>query len=545
MALLMLSLGVCSCKKSDTSGDTDNQSTAEVNTEAEEKSKEYSVLFIGNSLTFYNDMPTEFFEPIARMAGYNVKITEITNPGHYLCEHANMQDEFGAKVRKALAENKFDYVIMQDQSRSSIVGTVEFYDSVRVLSELVKRSGAQLCLYSTWGYAEEKTASPTAKELAGSTEGMEMMIRSAYSAIADEVGAKCIRAGAGMTYAYKNSDLNIYYEDYQHPSAIGSCIEGWSLFCDIFGVSPEAVDFRYDAFTDAQIEDIRKAVSYAVSTESLVPEENKVSSVGKSDIAHDFSSGVDIDKTVNLTNLPQSELVTVVNSDTKPTAGGWRKRKDNDKYYSSIRGGKDAVASEAESAEGLTDAQKADIADIGYGISVIGAEKVEKDGIKNLINGAWGNKAQAKLIFDGKKYDVQGNATADGKYAGLITLNFTEEKTFDSIGYFGNTIGEMAHAQDVFVSNDGKTWTKVESACYDIFAMNKADRCLSEIEEKEKDLYSESTAEVQRLFSMEGANGKYIRIGIILGCKTDRSIVEALPNKTQYMECRELLVFGK
>ena len=35
-------------------------------------SRQYSVLFIGNSMTYFHDMPAAIFEPMAKAAGYDV-----------------------------------------------------------------------------------------------------------------------------------------------------------------------------------------------------------------------------------------------------------------------------------------------------------------------------------------------------------------------------------------------------------------------------------------------------------------------------------------
>ena len=36
--------------------------------------KEYRILFIGNSYTYFNEMPTELFSVIAKEAGYSVEV---------------------------------------------------------------------------------------------------------------------------------------------------------------------------------------------------------------------------------------------------------------------------------------------------------------------------------------------------------------------------------------------------------------------------------------------------------------------------------------
>ena len=64
--------------------------------------KTTSVLFIGNSYTYYNDMPKGIFEPLARAAGLPIEVTAITAGGYALSQYADPRDPYGALVDEAL-----------------------------------------------------------------------------------------------------------------------------------------------------------------------------------------------------------------------------------------------------------------------------------------------------------------------------------------------------------------------------------------------------------------------------------------------------------
>jgi len=142
----------------------------------------------------------------------------------------------------------------------------------------------------------------------------------------------------------------------------------------------------------------------------------------------------------------------------------------------------------------------------------------------------------AAMFFDAKFYDIDGNETSDGAYTGLITLNFGEKKQFDAIGYFSGSLDGFAQAQDVFVSDDGVNWSKIESACYD--ATQKPVEALTDAQLP--DPWNSNKATIETLFSMEGSTGKYIRIGVIKGGNIGG-------NSTGLMEIntREIVVYGK
>ena len=80
-------------------------------------SKQYSILFIGNSMTYFHDMPTAIFEPMAKAAGYDVTVRSITAGGRFLWENLERDDETARAVKAALAPDhagRYDFVILQE-----------------------------------------------------------------------------------------------------------------------------------------------------------------------------------------------------------------------------------------------------------------------------------------------------------------------------------------------------------------------------------------------------------------------------------------------
>ena len=117
-------------------------------------SKICRVLFIGNSYTYYNDMPTAIFERLAASLGYEMEVTSITKGGYQLYRHADPADECGARVAAALSgKEPYDFVILQEQSvRPAGENAADFYASVRDLAARIRQTGAKPVLYATWGY---------------------------------------------------------------------------------------------------------------------------------------------------------------------------------------------------------------------------------------------------------------------------------------------------------------------------------------------------------------------------------------------------------
>ena len=142
----------------------------------------------------------------------------------------------------------------------------------------------------------------------------------------------------------------------------------------------------------------------------------------------------------------------------------------------------------------------------------------------------------AAMYFDKDTYNINGEKDANSHYTGLITLNFGSKMKFDAIGYMSGSLKGFAQAQDVYVSDDGINWTKVESACYDA----KLTSLKSVNTAGNPDPWNNNKATVEVLFSMSGYSGKYIRIGIYRGG-------EVTDNTTglEEINTREIVVFGE
>ena len=253
---------------------TPADTTAEETTPApiRDKETELKILFIGNSFTFFNDMPTKYFQSICGSEGYKVSVEAITNGGHYLSEFADVSDEYGKKVDKALRENKYDVVILQEQSGCPIADQSRFFGGVRDLAKKVKDNGAELYLYETWGYKEGYSKLVTH---GGSTKIMEMKLRAAYTAIAEEVGAEVILAGVAMLDIHTQGKIEVYKDDLFHPSAKGSALVAYTIFAKVFMHDPRTVAYTCGVGKTTSAA-MKEAAYKAVFEEQPIPDSYKI-----------------------------------------------------------------------------------------------------------------------------------------------------------------------------------------------------------------------------------------------------------------------------
>jgi len=489
------------------------------------------ILFIGNSATYYNDMPENYFAPLCSAAGYNVEVTRITCGGYYLRKHASANDTYGKQVTAALRDNKYDYVVFQELTTLAVTDPAQLYSSARIMTAKIRENGAEPIMYNP---IPALASSATYKENGWTSEFVAGTVSAVHNAIGKELGIKIAYAGPAvydLMVAYP--EMNFHHTDHAHPGPLGSFVIASTIFATIFGEDPTEVDF--DGYTDhATAQILKAAAANRALNEFVVPEAYKTSSEGVGVPYTDY--GINNKETVLLDKAPTAPVISV-------EADGIAY--PNGLAYSGIRGTKGIVASSAYSETALTDAQKADIADVGYGISVIGIEKMYKassydwtTSIANAIDGDWsGSRSVARMHFGDTRYDVDGNAAEDGKYQALITLNFGARNRFEAIGFFSANLGLIPGICEVFVSDDAKEWTRVPSASWN----GITGVTFTDLGGTTTDFATGKTAKSGALFSMNNATGQYIRVGVIRGSYTISDIYA----DSKYINPRELVVYGQ
>jgi hypothetical protein len=171
------------------------------------------ILMLGNSYTFYHDLP----DMVASIL--DATVVAHTRGGARLAEHLNPDTEMGSKTLKALSQEAWDYVVLQDMSNSPIMTPRSFYSSVAALCEKIHTNGAVPVLYATWAYA--KNGEPLAK-MDCTYEEMFQLLYEAYHQAAQENNA--LVADVGQAFFDRADSMAIYKEDGTHPTFLGAQI---------------------------------------------------------------------------------------------------------------------------------------------------------------------------------------------------------------------------------------------------------------------------------------------------------------------------------
>ena len=210
------------------------------------------VLFLGNSLTHYNDLPNMFAQ-LARSGKHEVEVGMYAPGGWALEDHVKSLES-----ANAINSQKWTYVVLQEQS---VVPAVEgwrvynMFPAARTLVGQVHNAGAAPLFYLTWARRE---GFPDYGMY--DFESMQTQVNNGYYAIAGELDVPVVPVGSAWRLALaEHPEITLFQEDGNHPTEQGTYLAACVFYEAIFHESP--VGLRYRANLSKEIADILQTVS--------------------------------------------------------------------------------------------------------------------------------------------------------------------------------------------------------------------------------------------------------------------------------------------
>lgn len=195
-----------------------------------------TLLFIGNSYTFVNNLP-KVLSDLARSGHRRVFTDMIARGGWTLAQHSDSKDTIDKINGK-----KWDVVVMQEQS---IIPSLErereqgMYPAVRSLADKIKQAGAEPVLYMTWGRQKGMTEVGF-----NDFSSMQAQLTTGYMGIANELHLRIAPVGEAWKKAIqKDPDLQLWQGDGSHPTLAGTYLAACVFYSVIFQKSPEGLDY--------------------------------------------------------------------------------------------------------------------------------------------------------------------------------------------------------------------------------------------------------------------------------------------------------------
>jgi hypothetical protein len=202
------------------------------------------VLFLGNSHTFFNDMP-QIFKNICAARGKNVEVAMQAHPGVTYGWHYNQM----AELRFALMYGGYDCIVMQQAAHSPCPSKEETLADGEKIIKLARANGVEPIQTMPWAEKRDPDHQKSMYDI--------------YNTLSEKFGVKLTVAGNVFEdIFYNHPEINMYWYDGEHASPYGSYTIALACYAAIFSESvvglPTDSYFNY-RMTDNQLATLRRA----------------------------------------------------------------------------------------------------------------------------------------------------------------------------------------------------------------------------------------------------------------------------------------------
>ena len=213
------------------------------------------VLFVGNSYTFFNDMP-RILQGIAAAEGMDWTVESVTKGGWSFAQFADPENVMHAPLAEKLTQ-EWDAIILQEQSYRPISDRANFLGGAKGVCDMMHKKPEKLLFYATWG---RKDGCPLLDELKLTRLEMTEQLYDAYAEATAQNGGILSNVGGAFAYVHERyPEIDLYATDLSHPSPAGSYLGTLIHFRALTGALPESVRHLPAKVTLAQAETILAA----------------------------------------------------------------------------------------------------------------------------------------------------------------------------------------------------------------------------------------------------------------------------------------------
>ncbi len=211
-----------------------NAAVADTNASSVRVDPPDSILFTGNSLTFYNNAIYTHLRKLLVAEDPSLRqrifLKSMTISGAKLSDHAS-------GLVQVLNSRSWDVVVLQGQSREAIDPDMKdgFENIVRLYAKDIRSKGAEPVLFMTWAYSDKPA--------------MTAQQAHAFNLLGKKLGIMVIPVGLAFERALQmNPEAVLHNEDRIHPSLEGTYLAAAVFYAALYRKSPLELD--YDAGLD-------------------------------------------------------------------------------------------------------------------------------------------------------------------------------------------------------------------------------------------------------------------------------------------------------
>jgi len=203
------------------------------------------VLFLGNSYTFFNDLPN-LFAQFSAAGGDTCEVNANTPGGYTLQGHST-----NTQSLQLINQGSWDYVVLQEQSQipSFPIGQVssQCFPYAEDLDEAILAANpcAGTVFFMTWGRKNGDAGNCPNWPPVCTYQGMDSLLALRYMQMTDDNEAIVSPVGAVWRFIRENfSGIELYSNDESHPSPAGSYAAACTFYSIIHRADPEVIDFN-------------------------------------------------------------------------------------------------------------------------------------------------------------------------------------------------------------------------------------------------------------------------------------------------------------
>jgi len=196
---------------------------------AQIKKDTLNVLFVGNSYTYYSNLP-HLVSLISDSTKVKLITSKSTAGGAKLSDH--WYGNKGLKSKEAIINGNYDIVVLQGSSSEAVKKKEEFFKYSKKLSDLVKASGAKPYLYVPW---------PPKK-----FPQFQEKITESYQQASKESDCGLVMVGEAWKLAKTlRPDIQLYLPDGSHPTNLGAFLTACAFVNTLSGELPKNLPDRF------------------------------------------------------------------------------------------------------------------------------------------------------------------------------------------------------------------------------------------------------------------------------------------------------------
>ncbi len=214
-----------------------------------------NILFIGNSRTFYHDMPLMVRKIADSAAAKEKYLIKIHAPGG-----VRFEDHWNDPVVQSLLKQKWDYVVLQGRSneQQNYTANASFLSYGAKLIREAQISGSKPVLYVTWRYDD---GFELYNEIPALQHTLYGLIQSNYELLANDNGISMVNVGKAWEVLRSYHPTFPLYEDGNHPTIYGSYLAALMFYKYFSGSDVTNVSYVPDDISSNDAKLIKKVAN--------------------------------------------------------------------------------------------------------------------------------------------------------------------------------------------------------------------------------------------------------------------------------------------